>query len=171
MAKGRHRKPERTALPAGATAVTGKARSAQKNQTFAWPLPLDVPAPSDYHAAIAAASSAQSWSAYLASFLPGFVRAGPSKKTMQLPKVVGYWDATSRSVWLRITPAQDEEGGKTAAGSNQAAAVRLLWERGFFGKGTLSRSEPTWRDRQVNALRVQRERQRGVNGESRESSR
>ena len=29
-----------------------------------------------------------------------------------------------------------------------AASIRLLWERGFFGKGSLSRSEPTWLDRE-----------------------
>lgn len=28
------------------------------------------------------------------------------------------------------------------------ASARLLWERGFFGKGSLSRSEPTWLERE-----------------------
>ncbi|KAL9127465.1 MAG: hypothetical protein Q9217_003665 [Psora testacea] len=32
------------------------------------------------------------------------------------------------------------------------ASVRLLWERGFFGKGSLSRSEPTWLDREKKRL-------------------
>ena len=31
-------------------------------------------------------------------------------------------------------------------------STRLLWERGFFGKGTLSRSEPTWLDREKKRL-------------------
>lgn len=38
-----------------------------------------------------------------------------------------------------------------ASGSVQvtdAVAVRALWEMGFFGKGSLSRSEPTWLDRE-----------------------
>ncbi|KAK8186896.1 uncharacterized protein BKA78DRAFT_256173 [Phyllosticta capitalensis] len=30
------------------------------------------------------------------------------------------------------------------------ASVRALWEQGFFGKGSLSRSEPTWLDREKN---------------------
>lgn len=30
----------------------------------------------------------------------------------------------------------------------ESASVRLLWERGFFGKGSLSRSEPTWLERE-----------------------
>ncbi|KAH7107703.1 hypothetical protein BKA62DRAFT_631322 [Auriculariales sp. MPI-PUGE-AT-0066] len=29
--------------------------------------------------------------------------------------------------------------------------IRLLWERGFFGKGSLSRSEPTWLTRMTSA--------------------
>ncbi|KAK7516875.1 tRNA-splicing endonuclease subunit SEN2 [Phyllosticta citriasiana] len=29
-------------------------------------------------------------------------------------------------------------------------SVRALWEQGFFGKGSLSRSEPTWLDREKN---------------------
>lgn len=33
-----------------------------------------------------------------------------------------------------------------------AASVRLVWERGFFGKGNLSRSEPTWLDREKKRL-------------------
>ncbi|KAG8529738.1 uncharacterized protein KY384_005219 [Bacidia gigantensis] len=32
------------------------------------------------------------------------------------------------------------------------AQARLLWERGFFGKGSLSRSEPTWLDRENKRL-------------------
>lgn len=35
------------------------------------------------------------------------------------------------------------------------ATVRVLWERGFFGKGSLSRSEPSWLDRE--------KRRKGVN--------
>jgi tRNA-splicing endonuclease subunit Sen2 len=34
--------------------------------------------------------------------------------------------------------------------------VRALWEMGFFGKGTLSRSEPTWRDREEARLKAKR---------------
>ena len=33
-------------------------------------------------------------------------------------------------------------------------AVRVLWERGFFGKGSLSRSEPSWLDREKRRLGI-----------------
>ena len=36
-------------------------------------------------------------------------------------------------------------------------AVRALWEMGFFGKGTLSRSEPSWLQREGERLRRERE--------------
>jgi tRNA-splicing endonuclease subunit Sen2 len=34
------------------------------------------------------------------------------------------------------------------------ASVRALWEMGFFGKGTLSRSEPSWLDREKARLKA-----------------
>ena len=34
--------------------------------------------------------------------------------------------------------------------------IRALWEMGFFGKGTLSRSEPTWMDREKARLEARR---------------
>lgn len=30
----------------------------------------------------------------------------------------------------------------------------VLWQRGFFGKGDLSRSEPSWLARQINARKL-----------------
>ena len=47
----------------------------------------------------------------------------------------GYFDGATRSVHI-----------------TDAAAVRGLWEHGFFGKGSLSRSEPTWRVRELRRL-------------------
>lgn len=50
---------------------------------------------------------------------------------------VGYFSPESRSVHV-TDPAQ----------------VRALWEMGFFGKGTLSRSEPSWLDREQTKLKA-----------------
>lgn len=55
--------------------------------------------------------------------------------TVENPRCVGIFDAPTRSVW--IVNARDRE---------------VLWRRGFFGKGNLSRSEPSWRMRRVNQL-------------------
>ncbi|KAF1991267.1 hypothetical protein K402DRAFT_389439 [Aulographum hederae CBS 113979] len=46
-------------------------------------------------------------------------------------RYVGYFSPETRSVHV-----------------TDPVAVRALWEKGFFGKGTLSRSEPTWLDQE-----------------------
>ncbi|KIM32860.1 hypothetical protein M408DRAFT_326578 [Serendipita vermifera MAFF 305830] len=53
--------------------------------------------------------------------------------------VIGVLDAPSRSVWVF-----DQEQQMT------------LWRKGFFGKGNLSRSEPTWLKREINRLQVEK---------------
>lgn len=53
------------------------------------------------------------------------------------PHCTGVFDAATRSVW--VTESRD---------------AMLLWQRGFFGKGDLSRSEPSWLARQVSAMRA-----------------
>src|ERR1700691_6223642 len=50
------------------------------------------------------------------------------------PHCEGYFDTATRSVWV----------------SNEKDSL-ILWRRGFFGKGDLSRSEPSWLARQINA--------------------
>jgi tRNA-splicing endonuclease subunit Sen2 len=57
---------------------------------------------------------------------------------------IGYFSPESRSVHI-TDPAQ----------------VRALWEMGFFGKGTLSRSEPSWLEREQAKLKAG-ERGRGT---------
>lgn len=52
------------------------------------------------------------------------------------PQCTGVIDLASKSVW--VVNARD---------------VAILWQRGFFGKGNLSRSEPTWLTRQTNELK------------------
>ena len=53
----------------------------------------------------------------------------PSSRTPE--KYQGYFSPETRSVHI-----------------NDEKAMRALWESGFFGKGSLSRSEPTWLDRE-----------------------
>ncbi|KAH8832437.1 tRNA-intron endonuclease [Flagelloscypha sp. PMI_526] len=49
------------------------------------------------------------------------------------PHVHGYLDPATKSVWI----------------TNSTESM-ILWRRGFFGKGDLSRSEPSWLARQIN---------------------
>ena len=65
-------------------------------------------------------------------YLSHFLRP-PTSHTR--PQVEGWFHAESNSVHV-----------------THAGHVRLLWEPGFFGKGSLSRSEPTWLDREKKRL-------------------
>lgn len=52
------------------------------------------------------------------------------------PKCTGVYDLSTRSVW--IVNSKD---------------TFILWQRGFFGKGSLSRSEPSWLPRRIHQLK------------------
>ncbi|KZV85519.1 hypothetical protein EXIGLDRAFT_726027 [Exidia glandulosa HHB12029] len=54
--------------------------------------------------------------------------------SLERPRVVGVFDSATRSVWII-----------------HSEHANLLWRRGFFGKGSLSRSEPTWLARQTGS--------------------
>ena len=62
---------------------------------------------------------------------------GFSGVRVENPHCEGILDPATRSVW--ITNSKD---------------AMILWQRGFFGKGNLSRSEPSWYTRQVNARKA-----------------
>lgn len=70
-------------------------------------------------------------------FSQSYVGLGLSRKIVLNPCCEGYWDPLTRSVW--VTNPKDS---------------RTLWQRGFFGKGNLSRSEPSWLSRQLNARKA-----------------
>lgn len=55
-----------------------------------------------------------------------------------ISRYIGYFSTQTRSI--HVTDPQH---------------ARALWEMGFFGKGTLSRSEPSWIDREKARLKVQ----------------
>ena len=58
---------------------------------------------------------------------------GLSLTQVENPHCEGVFDPVTRSVWV----------------SNHEHSM-VLWRRGFFGKGDLSRSEPSWLARQIN---------------------
>ncbi|KAJ3007009.1 hypothetical protein NUW54_g3718 [Trametes sanguinea] len=62
---------------------------------------------------------------------------GLSATRVENPRCEGVFDAATRSVW--VTNERDST---------------ILWRRGFFGKGDLSRSEPSWLARQINARKA-----------------
>lgn len=58
---------------------------------------------------------------------------GLSLARVENPHCEGVFDPTTRSVWV-----------------TKPDHALILWRRGFFGKGDLSRSEPSWLARQTN---------------------
>ncbi|KAI0372729.1 hypothetical protein BV20DRAFT_990982 [Pilatotrama ljubarskyi] len=62
---------------------------------------------------------------------------GLSSPRVENPHCEGIFDPATRSVW--VTSERDST---------------ILWRRGFFGKGDLSRSEPSWLARQINARKA-----------------
>lgn len=70
------------------------------------------------------------------SLLSSFVTTLNPAKQVEVPTVIGTLDPQTQSVWVT-----DPEG------------MQILFNRGFFGKGTLSRSEPSWRQRRIELVR------------------
>ncbi|CDO75830.1 hypothetical protein BN946_scf184951.g28 [Trametes cinnabarina] len=62
---------------------------------------------------------------------------GLSPTRVENPRCECVFDPATRSVW--VTNERDST---------------ILWRRGFFGKGDLSRSEPSWLTRQINARKA-----------------
>lgn len=69
---------------------------------------------------------------YLHAITPSFLQ----NRRIEVPQCIGTYDPVTRSVW--VTKREDMD---------------ILFCRGFFGKGTLSRSEATWRDRRVDLVK------------------
>ncbi|KAK4055880.1 tRNA splicing endonuclease subunit sen2 [Microbotryomycetes sp. JL221] len=81
-----------------------------------------------------------SWLSSFASTLPHW--------RWQPPEVEAWYDDLTNTVWVT---QQDD--------------MKLLWQRGFFGKGTLSRSEPSWKQRVENKLAQLEGRQQNLTSE------
>ena len=70
-------------------------------------------------------------------------------------KLVGYWDEASRSVWVlphKLNKGKGRSMDQDVLSKEISAGMENLWTMGFFGKGSLSRSEPTWLQREKNRV-------------------
>lgn len=93
------------------------------NELYKHPLPLAFPGPP-------APASASLWTTIFSDAF-GKVKA----PVFENPHCQGVWDSFSGSVWVKAEVDQD-----------------ILWRRGNFGKGSLSRSEPSWWRRRVREV-------------------
>ncbi|KAH8116403.1 hypothetical protein DFH11DRAFT_1580325 [Phellopilus nigrolimitatus] len=102
------------------------ARRSEFNKIYTHPLPLALEPPT---------SDADSLARKCTAGFLGLL--GYSVARISSPHLEGVLDIATRSVWVPNSPD-----------------AMLLWRRGFFGKGNLSRSEPSWLARQVNQRKV-----------------
>ncbi|KAK0562622.1 tRNA splicing endonuclease subunit sen2 [Tilletia horrida] len=81
-----------------------------------------------------------------------------SQQQQQQPQTQfqAHFDPSLSVVWLDF-----HASSKTASHTGNLH----LWYSGFFGKGTLSRSEPTWHERTLASVQIQRARQQGRLGQ------
>ncbi|KAG2122126.1 hypothetical protein DEU56DRAFT_832891 [Suillus clintonianus] len=68
---------------------------------------------------------------------PTYTLLGLSLTRPLNPHCTALFDPLTRSAWV-----------------STSGDATLLWQRGFFGKGDLSRSEPSWLARQINARKM-----------------
>ena len=108
-----------------------QSRNATNQKKFGTPLPILLPC-SPLHPSYNPRQK-QHQSTYLSSLIPSFSWITPQ---VIVPRCVGVFDPVTRSV--KVENKQDME---------------ILFRRGFFGKGSLSRSEPTWRDRRIDLVK------------------
>lgn len=123
--------------PVSVSRITGagKKASTYKNQLYSQPLPTHL------DSVTAVTPSFSLWNALCAIATLGYYT--PSHRTHTVrgastskDRVSVYYDRNLQTVWV-----VDMEQG-----------LKLLWQRGFFGKGNLSRSEPAWRERRINEI-------------------
>jgi len=81
--------------------------------------------PSLYHHLLPLSPPPPSFLASFASRLPGL--------NLTAPQISAIYDDLTKTIWVK------DEG-----------EMVILWRRGFFGKGALSRSDPSWRQRVQN---------------------
>uniref|UniRef100_D8Q3J3 tRNA-splicing endonuclease subunit Sen2 n=1 Tax=Schizophyllum commune (strain H4-8 / FGSC 9210) TaxID=578458 RepID=D8Q3J3_SCHCM len=104
----------------------GGARRADNNRVYGNPLPLLFVEPEPPRR-------------LLERLTPGGILHSLGLRPTEVinPHCEGVFDSATKSVWV-----------------TDMRSVLILWQRGFFGKGHLSRSEPSWLARQVNDRRA-----------------
>lgn len=114
-----------------------RSRYAMNQQKYGTPLPILLPS-SPLHPAYVAPvqGNKQAKGSYLSAFVSTLSVSLSDEKRAIVPRVKGVFDPVERCVIV-----EDRED------------MDILFQRGFFGKGTLSRSEPTWRERRLDILK------------------
>lgn len=119
--------------PGGFQSKGGQKQRAEKERVYGTPLPLLLPS-SPLHPGHVPTSKFNPHGEP-SSLLASYAGIISSASRPIVPACVGRLDRASASVWV------------------EGADMAVLFNRGFFGKGTLSRSDPNWRSRRVELLK------------------
>ncbi|PWZ01495.1 hypothetical protein BCV70DRAFT_198928 [Testicularia cyperi] len=135
----------------------GKRGTAQKNQLYARPLPVRLDTEQHATSSPSAPHAASSlWNTLCTTLTLGFYTpTGPSTSTVSPEGGVTSQDSGSADAAL-VSVLYDRKL-QTVWVSDMEQGLRMLWRRGFFGKGNLSRSEPAWRQRKINEIDAMRQ--------------
>ncbi|EPQ30841.1 uncharacterized protein PFL1_01739 [Pseudozyma flocculosa PF-1] len=145
--------PERAQGTPSRVTGAGKKATALKNQTYAKPLPTtldsrpasadpEVPAtPADLLGSLLWLLSLGYYQTRPSSTASSSSQASTSRAAQQDDDVAtAFYDPHTHTVWV----------------TDMDRGIKVLWQRGFFGKGNLSRSEPTWRQRKIGEIDAMR---------------
>ncbi|WVQ97038.1 hypothetical protein IAU59_004148 [Kwoniella sp. CBS 9459] len=121
------------AATAAAARNAGRARFLANQKKYGTPLPILFPQANNNNRS----SSSSSRPTVLSSLIPSFsLSLTDAQRRVTIPNIVGIYDPITRSVWI-----EDPD------------SIEWAFCKGFFGKGSLSRSEPSWRDRRIGLLK------------------
>ncbi|WVF70679.1 hypothetical protein IAT40_005472 [Kwoniella sp. CBS 6097] len=115
---------------AAAAKNAGKARFLANQKKYGTPLPVLFPNSQHNN------NYKFSRPTVLSSLVSSSLSLTDPQSKVTIPNIVGVYDPITRSVWI-----EDEQSKEWA------------FCKGFFGKGTLSRSEPSWRERRIGLLK------------------
>ncbi|KAF5390743.1 hypothetical protein D9757_004540 [Collybiopsis confluens] len=122
----------------------GGARRHENNRIYAYPLPLIFESSSSSPNS----TNTRPHSRSILGLLGLLGLSTPTQVLLANPHCEGYLDLSTRSVW--VVTQRDAE---------------ILWRRGFFGKGNLSRSEPSWFVRKVKDIQARKQQQQNQNSD------
>ncbi|OCF32916.1 hypothetical protein I316_05553 [Kwoniella heveanensis BCC8398] len=130
--------PNAAAAAAAAAKNAGRARFLANQKKYGTPLPILFLQSQSQSSLPRSAPRPTVLSSYLPSLSNSLssISGAQSQNRVTIANIVGVYDPITRSVWI-----EDEQSKDWA------------FCKGFFGKGSLSRSEPSWRDRRIGLLK------------------
>ncbi|WWC88131.1 uncharacterized protein L201_003035 [Kwoniella dendrophila CBS 6074] len=140
--------PSRSAVPSNPNnnnngKNAARLRHLANQKKYANPLPILFNGPSSSSSSSSttttsksSSSSSSSKDSILSTYIPKLGFSSSSSNQIEIPNCIGIFDPITRSIWIE-----------------DAYSKQVIFQKGFFGKGSLSRSEPSWKERRLDLLK------------------